>query len=86
MLPEDQRNPKAVADAKASFAQVAKVLSQALEGKAYLLGDKISAADIMVGSTLSWSQFMGLLDGQPVLEAYVARLSERPAFQRAQTD
>jgi hypothetical protein len=29
---------------------------------------------------------MGLLNGQPVLEAYVKRLSERPAFQRAQAD
>lgn len=86
MLPEEQRNPKAVADAKASFAQVAQVLSQALAQGPFLLGDQISAADIMVGSTLSWSQFMGLLTGQPTLEAYVARLSERPAFQRAQAD
>jgi glutathione S-transferase len=37
----------------------------------------------MIGSTLVWAQFMGLLNGHPTLEAYAARLAERPAFKRA---
>jgi hypothetical protein len=40
----------------------------------------------MIASTLAWSAFMGLLNDQPVLQAYVKRASERPAYQRAQAD
>ncbi|MBI3783230.1 MAG: glutathione S-transferase family protein [Deltaproteobacteria bacterium] len=86
MLPEEQRSAKAVEEAKKSFTTIAAVLEQALAGRSFLLGDQFSAADVMVGSTLGWAQFMGVLEGHPTLQAYVARLSERPAFQRAQVD
>ena len=86
MLPEAQRSAAAAADGRTKFVEVARVLSQALTGKTFLLGEHFSAVDVMIGSTLGWSHFMGLLNGQPVLEAYVKRLSERPAYQRAQAD
>ncbi len=86
MLPEAERSAKAEEEGRTKFAVVASVLSQALTGKTFLLGEQFSAADVMIGSTLSWGQFMGLLNGQPVLEAYAKRLSERPAFQRTQVD
>jgi glutathione S-transferase len=85
-LPEAERSAEAVAAGKAEFGEVARVLSQALSGKPFLLGDQFSAADVMIASTLAWSAFMGLLDGQPVLQDYVKRTSERPAYQRAQAD
>jgi glutathione S-transferase len=84
MLPEEKRSPTAVEEARKTFAGVAAVLSQALTGKPYLLGNDFSAADVMIGSTLAWGSFMGLLEGQPLLVDYVKRLSERPAYQRAQ--
>jgi glutathione S-transferase len=37
----------------------------------------------MIGSTLAWANMMGLLGEHPTLQAYVKRLIERPAFQRA---
>jgi len=86
MLPEEQRSAKAVDEGKQSFANVARVLSQTLAGKSFLLGEQFSAADVMVGSTLAWANFMGLLEPYPVLQDYVKRLSARPAYQRAQTD
>jgi glutathione S-transferase len=86
MLPEDKRSPAAAEEGRKQFADVARTLTQALTGKPYLLGNEFSAADVMIGSTLQWSQFMGLLEGQPVLEEYVKRVSERPAAQRAQAD
>jgi glutathione S-transferase len=84
MLPEAERSAAAVEKAKTQFADVARVLSNALAGRTFLLGEQFSAADVMVGSTLGWASFMGLLADQPTLQAYVKRLSERPAFQRAQ--
>jgi glutathione S-transferase len=83
MLPEAQRKPSEVEEGKKQWAEVAKVLSAALEGKEYLVGNQFSAADIMVGSIAGWSSFMGLLEGFPVLQEYAGRLSARPAFQRA---
>jgi glutathione S-transferase len=84
MLPEAERSPKAVEKARATFAGVAKVLSDALTGRDYILGAQFSAADVMIGGMLVWANFMGLIADQPVLQAYAKRLSERPAFQRAQ--
>lgn len=86
MLPEAQRSAAAAEAGRTTFADVARVLTQTLTGKTFLLGEQFSAADVMIGSTLGWSQFMGLLNGHPVLEAYVKRLTERPAYQRAQAD
>jgi len=86
MLPEEQRSAKAAEEGRTKFADVARVLGQTLEGKSFLLGEQFSAADVMIGSTLGWGQFMGLLNGHPALEAYVGRLNARPAFQRAQVD
>jgi glutathione S-transferase len=86
MLPEAQRSAPAAEAGRTKFTQVAQVLEQALTGRTFILGDQFSAADVMIGSTLGWAQMMGILSGHPVLEAYVARLATRPAFQRAQAD
>ena len=83
MLPEAERSAAAVEEGRTRFAEVARVLEQALAGRTYILGEQFSAADVTIGSTLVWAQFMGLTSGHPALEAYAKRLSERPAFQRA---
>src|SRR5262245_6154646 len=83
MLPEAQRSAATAEEGRARFAQVATVLEGALAGKPFLLGEQFSAADVMVGSTIAWAQMLGLLGERPVLAEYAARLSARPAFQRA---
>jgi glutathione S-transferase len=85
MLPEEQRSAKLAEDGRRTGAEVTRVLEAALDGKEFLLGRQFSAADVMIGSTLGWAQFMGLLNDRPNLEAYVKRLAERPAYQRAQS-
>jgi len=86
MLPEAERSAQAVEQARASFAGVADVLATALSGKPFMLGEQFSAADVMIGSTLAWSQFLGLLNERPALQEYAQRLSARPAYQRATAD
>ncbi len=84
MLPEAERSAAQEAAGRAQFAEVAKVIAAGLGDRPYLLGNEFSAADVMIGSTLAWASFMGLLDGQPVLASYVERLTQRPAYQRMQ--
>ncbi|HEY3889701.1 MAG TPA: glutathione S-transferase family protein [Caulobacteraceae bacterium] len=62
---------------------VVRVLTQALDGRDYLLGARFSAADVMVGATIGVRLFTGMLPADPVLVAYSERLEARPARQRA---
>ena len=59
------------------------VISKQLESTPYLLGDKFCAADILFGSAVMY--FKGsLFPEKKHYDAYVARLTARPAFQRSQ--
>jgi glutathione S-transferase len=60
-----------------------RVLTQALDGRDFLLGSHFSAADVMLGGSLSVRLFTGMLPADPVLVAYNERLEARPARQRA---
>jgi glutathione S-transferase len=86
MLPEAQRSAAQVEEGRRKFGEVAEVITNALAGKPFLLGDQFSAADVMIGSTMVWAQMLGMLGEWPVLAEYAQRLSARPAFQRAFAD
>jgi glutathione S-transferase len=45
----------------------------------YLLGDKISAADILWGTALSWTTQFKLVPELPAIAAYIKRINERPS-------
>jgi len=65
-------------------ASVLAALKQALTPGPWLLGETFSAADVMLGSLLSIAFVQKRIPDPPEeLSAYVARLGERPAFQRA---
>jgi glutathione S-transferase len=82
--PASERIPAVVADAQGRAATVLGVLEPALAGKPYLLGAEFSAADIMMGYSLLLLKWFGLLTPQyPNLVAYLERLEQRPALQKA---
>jgi glutathione S-transferase len=83
ILPEDKRSAAVVEESKKKFGEIARVLTRALSGKEFILGDQFSAADVLIGSMLVWAKPLGLLEEQPVLGAYTARIEARPAYQRA---
>jgi len=85
-LPEAERSAALAEQGRTAFAQIAEVITKSLGRKPFLLGDQFSAADVMIGSTLAWAGFFGLMKDQPALSEYVQRLSARPAFQRAWAD
>lgn len=68
-----------------SFDQVMGVLEDQLATGPWVLGERFSAADIMLGMSLWYGMhLLKLVKDRPVLEAYVARCVARPAFQRAE--
>jgi glutathione S-transferase len=77
--PEAERDPAVLASGQARFAASAEVLADALTAP-YLLASGFSAADVLIGHMLIWADAMGLLAGRDRLQAYAARIRERPAF------
>jgi glutathione S-transferase len=66
-----------------SYEDTFAALESALAKGPYLLGDRFTAADVYIGSQLGWGFMMKAIEKRPAFEAYVARLHDRPAFQRA---
>jgi len=64
--------------------EVMELVNATLSKQPFLLGEKFSAADVLVGTT--FKLFMGspLLAKTELLEAYVNRITGRPAYIRAQ--
>jgi len=68
----------------ASGDDVAKTLCEAVRGKEYVIDDRFTAADVMLGSTIYWGlNLMPVLPRHSELVEYWARLSKRAAWQRA---
>jgi glutathione S-transferase len=61
-------------------AAISRVLG-ALEAGPYLMGDRFTAVDVMVGSTLGWARQH--VPESAAIDAYLARVSERPANKQA---
>jgi glutathione S-transferase len=66
--------------AEPSYAKALDVLEHALRDQDYLVDNRFSAADIMVGYLLAW--FPQQLTPYPGLQKYLARLQQRPAYPR----
>jgi glutathione S-transferase len=77
--------PPASAIGWGTYPEALRRIETALENAGpYLLGTRFSAADVLIGSMLQWLKGWGKLPESPVLSAYLAALSARPAQQRAQ--
>ncbi|WP_158743357.1 glutathione S-transferase family protein [Acidisphaera sp. L21] len=66
-----------------SYDEVIDIVTKGLEPGPYLLGSTFSAADILWGGALSWTTAFKLVPEHPAIMDYVARITARPAMQRA---
>lgn len=79
-----QRDPDRSAAARQRFDEAARAVSSALDGSDYLVGGRFTVADVLVGGTLAFTERIGFADELPAnLRDYLARLTQRPARQRA---
>ena len=83
-LPKERRVPAVIDTAIWEFSAVAKVLAIGLGDKPFILGERFTAADILIAHTLRWATAYGLPLNSARLEAYAERLLARPAMARVQ--
>ena len=80
---EDPKPPIVTAFAMGETALHLGYMEAALEGQDYILGDNFSGADVACGYFANGAKIQNALENYPNLDAYAARLTSRPAFQRA---
>ncbi|ATQ66571.1 MULTISPECIES: glutathione S-transferase family protein [Methylosinus] len=76
-----QREPARVSTVPyGDFDTMLATLAGQLRKGPYLLGERISAADILWGSALRWTTAFKLVPELPEIMAYVERVTSRPSF------
>jgi glutathione S-transferase len=65
------------------YEHVLEVLERALTPGPYLQGERFSAADLYLGSQLGFGLMTKSLEPRPAFQAYLARVTARPAYARA---
>jgi glutathione S-transferase len=79
-----ESDPERAAGARRRFGLAAGAVAAAIDGSEYLVGGQFGVADVLVGTALAFTARAGFADELPAtLGDYVARLAQRPAYQRA---
>lgn len=78
VLPERERVKALFKQNNKAYMHAARVLDKALEDTDYLIGNRFSVTDILVGFVLNWGNGNGLLEETPNLQKYLDRLKQRP--------
>lgn len=81
-LPKEYRVDAIIKTAIYEFSRALEPLSQSMQNKKYLVGDRFTVADIMAGQTLLWAIKYDVPVGIPHLLQYANELKSRPAFKR----
>jgi glutathione S-transferase len=66
------------------YELVVDVLDEALKQGPWMLGERFTAADVMIGSAVNFGLAVKMLETRPSFEAYRNRIAARPAFIRTQ--
>ena len=66
-----------------TFEIMQATLKQAVSGDGYIAGNEFTAADVYIGGHIGFGLQFGTLEKCAEFENYAARVSDRPAYQRA---
>ena len=69
-----------------SYEKMLDVLEGALSNGPFLLGERLSIADLQWGAALHWTMMFGLVPERPVFANYRDRIIARPSFQHVLED
>lgn len=78
LYPEEKRSSADIALAREDFRDTAVILERHLEGRTFIVGDTMTAADCVTALVVDWASEEALLEGFPNLQAYLERMYARP--------
>ncbi|AUR51014.1 glutathione S-transferase family protein [Aquella oligotrophica] len=67
-----------------NFEITLNALSKALMDNPYIAGNRFTAADVYVGLSIGWGMQFGMIEKRSEFVEYWERISQRPAYLRAQ--
>ncbi|WP_421847376.1 glutathione S-transferase family protein [Marinomonas sp.] len=67
-----------------NFDKMLETLFDQIAKGPYLLGEEFYALDILWGMSLKWCRMFGLITTNPVVDAYIDRVTSRPSFTRVE--
>jgi glutathione S-transferase len=76
--------PRRAALGYGDFDTTMDVVARAVTPGPFLMGEKFTAADVVIGSNLRWATMFKLIPERKEFTDYVARFVDRPAVKRAQ--
>jgi glutathione S-transferase len=79
IYPEEKRLPGEILLARQDFQDMAAVMEAHMGGRPFLVGDRVTVADLVAAYTLDWANEIRLLEGFPRLRDYMERLYSRPS-------
>lgn len=77
-VPDDKRGMSGYG----SYAQVMDTLEKAVSVYDFIAGNRFTAADVYVGSAVSWGLMFGSIEKRPAFEDYARRIGTREAYRR----
>ncbi|WP_019507507.1 glutathione S-transferase family protein [Pleurocapsa sp. PCC 7319] len=86
VLPKAEKTRVTSEEVKEWFAKVCQPLNQLLQDNDYLVENRFTAADIVTGGVLLWASKLGMLTDESPVKAYITKLGQRSALQRADID
>jgi glutathione S-transferase len=75
---DDKKLPQDVKAARQEARRMLALLEQHMQGRSYLLGERVSVADMVTAYTLDWAREEGLLEEAPRLQEYLTEMYRRP--------
>lgn len=78
VYPEAERVPADAPLARRDGKAMIAVLEDHMRDRRFLVGDRLSVADLNAAYTLDWARWAGMLDDAPRLQAFVSEMYARP--------
>lgn len=83
LFPESRRVPTVAESCLWEFHRATAVLARHMQDREYAIGDRFTAADIMLCGTLNWARVSEVSLASATLDAYADRILTRPALAKA---
>lgn len=79
VLPESERVTAVFPQNEAAVKRGLSVIDKEIAGRNWLIDDRFSVTDIIMGYCVCWAQTLGMTEGLPNVTAYAERILARPA-------